>query len=288
MALIARVIPAFFYSSVISIALTIMSEISLKNTNRVILGVSSGTILGLSISTYISIRYGYPIVNVWLFLINVLALIIIMLFFPKMDGKIKRPEFEFHEITSTKFIVTVIFILFLGISVSTIYNYFAVILSSLTHISEELTLSIFLLFNGFASMIGTTLFGYLLIKNSKFAVLIYPIAFAAVILTMGMLIEIPTLTFITLMAFGFLDGSMHTIAQFWITSALKDTPEFANGFYLFINNFNRTIGILIGAFIVSYMNIHLLFTLPIIFLLFSVIFVRYRIKKYPESCENIQ
>ena len=287
LALFVRIIPAFVYSSVISIALTIMSEISPKNTNRVIVGVSSGTILGVSISTYTAVNYGYPAVNVWLLAANIIALIFIVLYFPKMEGKLEKQEFGFDEAYSIKFLVTVIFIVILGISVSTIYNYFAVILHSLTNISEGLTMSLFLLFNGIASMIGTAAFGLFLRRNSKLAILVYPISFSLVIFMVGMLIEMPLLTFVMLMAFGFLDGSMHTVTQYWITSALENTPEFANGCYLFLNNFNRTVGITIGAFIVSYANIHLLFTLPIILLLVSVFFARYRIKKYPESCRNV-
>ena len=287
LALILRVIPAFFYSSVISIALTIMSEISPKNTNRVILGVSSGTILGVSISTYIALNYGYATVNIWLFLINLVALAFIIKCFPPMEGKKKRYKFNIHDVISTKFLVSIAFVFILGISVSLVYNYFTVILASLTDIDEGLTVSLFLLFNGIASMIGTTAFGYFLIRNSKVAVLIYPFAFAIVILMVGMFIEIPIATFITLMAFGFLDGSMHTVSQYWITSALKEQPEFANGIYLFINNFNRTIGISAGAFIISYLNIHLLFSVPVALLLISIVFVRYRIEKYPKSCENV-
>ena len=287
LALLVRVIPAFFYSSVIGIALTITSEISAKSTNRVILGVSSGTIVGVSISTYIALKYGYPAVNVWLFLINMLALCFILQYFPKMPGKPKQREFDIDAIYTKKFLVSVIFIVILGISVSSIYNYFAVILATLSNINEELTISLFLFFNGIASMIGTTAFGYFLIKNSKLAILAYPLSFALVIFSMGMLIEMPILTFVTLMAFGFLDGSMHTVCQYWITSALKDSPEFANGCYLFLNNTNRTIGILTGAYVISYGNIHFLFTLPIVLLLLSTFFVKYRIDKYPESCENV-
>ena len=86
LALVIRLIPAFFYSSAISIALTVMGELEPDNVNRIVLGVSAGSILGLSISTQIGVTFGYPFVNAWLFLINVLALAGIWLLFPEMEG----------------------------------------------------------------------------------------------------------------------------------------------------------------------------------------------------------
>lgn len=89
--LFIRLLPAFFYSSAISIALTIMGELDPKNVNRIVLGVSAGSILGLSISTQIGVTFGYPFVNVWLCLINVLALVGIYLLFPEMEDHQSNP-----------------------------------------------------------------------------------------------------------------------------------------------------------------------------------------------------
>lgn len=287
MALLFRLIPAFVYSSVISIALTIMSEISPKNTNRVILGVSAGTILGLSISTYVGMKYDLPSVNIWLALINIFALIFIILFFPKMEGKSKRNELEFGNSISLNFLITTVFIMFVGIAVSILYNYFSVILITMTNIDDQSLLSFYLLFNGFAAIFGTVLFGYLLTKNSKLAVFSYPIAFMIVIALFGFFIHIPIAALILIIAFGFLDGSMHTISQYWITSANKDYPEFSNGFYLFINNINRTIGIFIGAIIIDHFNLNLLFILSVLLLICSIPFVLLRIRRYPETVQKI-
>ena len=45
LALFIRLLPAFFYSSAISIALTVMGTIDPENVNKVVLGVSAGSIL---------------------------------------------------------------------------------------------------------------------------------------------------------------------------------------------------------------------------------------------------
>ena len=70
----------------VTIGITIIGESNPDHVSRVVLGVSAGSILGLSISTQIGVTYGYPFVNAWIFLINVEALIGIYLLFPKMDG----------------------------------------------------------------------------------------------------------------------------------------------------------------------------------------------------------
>ena len=85
---------------------------------------------------------------------------------------------------------------------------------------------------------------------------------------------------VILILFGFLDGSMQTIAQYTISSAAKDTPEFANGFYLFIVNLNRTIGIVLGGFLIESWFTTSIIIISIISFGMSIPFIVYRFKKY--------
>ena len=198
-ALILRIIPAFLYSSIVSIALTLIEELSPNDTNKVLVGVSSGTILGLSISTYIGFHYGYPWVYSWIFLMNLFALIFVILFVPEIEGKIETNELQIASAFSLKFLVSAVFIFFVGVAVSITYNYFSIILVNLTKLSIPL-ISIFLLVNGLASMVGTSLFGRLIHQNSKLSVFIYPITFLVVIFSLANLITIDFDTFFLLMA----------------------------------------------------------------------------------------
>ncbi|MDO5809801.1 MAG: hypothetical protein Q4Q37_01800 [Methanobrevibacter sp.] len=93
---------------------------------------------------------------------------------------------------------------------------------------------------------------------------------------MGFAIDLPGHVFVLLIFFGLLDGSMHTISQFWLSSSVRDAQEFANGSYLFINNMNRAIGIFIGG-------IFLDSGLAILIILTSVAcpMAVYRIRKFP-------
>ena len=280
LALIVRLFPAFFYSSAISIALTMMSELSPNNVNKVVLGVSAGTILGLSISTHIGLEFGYQAVNVWIFSINLLALAAIKAFLPRMEGHEKNIGLQFECIKTKKFIVSVIFILFIGVAISVVYNYFTIILLDLTKIQNQM-ISIFLFSNGIASIIGTSLFGYLIHKKNNLVILIYPIVFMTVIFLLDLEVKVSIYVFALIIAFGMLDGSMHTISQYWISSSIKEAQEFANGVYLFTNNLNRSIGIYLGGILIEEQMIHMIFVTSMSLFLMSFPFVMYRIRKYP-------
>ncbi|WP_295621788.1 MFS transporter [uncultured Methanobrevibacter sp.] len=257
-----------------------MSEISPNDVNKVILGVSSGTILGLSISTHIGLGFGYQAVNIWIFFINLLALAVIKAFLPRMEGHEKDLNLQMQCIKTNKFIISVLFILFIGVAVSVVYNYFTIILLDLTNVHNEM-ICIFLFANGIASIVGTSLFGYLIHKRNNLAVLVYPIVFMTVIFLLGLEVKVSAYVFVLLIVFGMLDGSMHTISQYWISSSIKGAQEFANGVYLFTNNLNRSVGIFLGGLLIEWDMIYMIFVASITLFLMAFPFVMYRVRKYP-------
>ena len=279
-ALLIRLLPAFFYSSAISIALTIMGELEPDHVSRVVLGVSAGSILGLSISTQIGVTYGYPFVNAWIFLVNLLALVGIYFLFPEMEGHPANTIENFAVAREKRFIVSVIFTILIGIAISIIYNYFSTVLALFTKVPAH-SISTFLFANGIASVFGTSMFGFFINKKNNLPIAIYPIVFAVVVLLLGFAIDLPGHVFVLLIFFGLLDGSMHTISQFWLSSSVREAQEFANGSYLFINNMNRAIGIFIGGlFLDSGLAILIIVTSVACFLLACPMAV-YRIRKFP-------
>ena len=108
----------------------------------------------------------------------------------------------------------------------------------------------------------------------------YPFIFILLMLSMIICIEMEKPMFVILNLFGILDGSMQTIAQYTITSAARDTPEFANGFYLFIVNLNRTIGIVLGGVLIESWFTTSILIMSVISFAMSIPFVVYRFKKY--------
>lgn len=279
-ALFIRLLPAFLYSSAISIALTIMGELDPNNISKVILGVSAGSILGLSISTHIGVTLGYPFVNVWIFLINVFALIGIYFLFPKMDGHRTNTIKNFNFVRENYFRVSVLFTILIGVAISIVYNYFSTVLAFFTKVPVD-SISTFLFANGIASVFGTSLFGYFINKRNNLPIVIYPIVFAIVVLLLAFGVDVPEFVFVILIIFGLLDGSMHTISQYWLSSSLKEAPEFANGSYLFINNMNRAVGIFVGGLFLDWgLAVLIIFTSMTCFIL-ACPTALYRIKKYP-------
>lgn len=278
-AVILRIIPAFFYSTAISFALTYIGEMDPNNVNKVVLGITSGTVFGASFSIYLTTSYGFDYALVWIALTNVISLILTVLFLPEMKAKTESFLNQFHNAKCELFIVSIFSILFIGIGVSITYNFFTLLLETITKLPYD-ELSLFIFFNGLASVFGTSLMGRLMQKNLKLSVTAYPFIFILLMLSMIVCIQMEKPMFVILILFGILDGSMQTIAQYTITSAARDTPEFANGFYLFIVNLNRTIGIVLGGILIESWFTTSILIMSVISFVMSIPFIVYRFKKY--------
>lgn len=278
-AFILRIIPAFFYSTAISFVLTYMGDVDPNNVNKVVLGITSGAVFGASFSIFLTTNFGYNYALLWISLINLFTLILSVLFLPQINGKTESFLHQIHIAKCEIFIISIFSILFIGIGVSTTYNFFTYLLETLTHLPYD-ELSLFIFFNGLASVFGTSLIGKLMQKNLKLTVLLYPVVFIMLMLSMILCIHMEKPMFVILILFGLLDGSMQTIAQYTISSAAPDAPEFANGFYLFIVNLNRTIGIVVGGMLIeSWFTISILIMSVISFAM-AIPFLIYRFKKF--------
>lgn len=279
-AIIFRVIPAIIYPIVVSAALTIVGKISPNDTNKVVLGISAGSILGLSITTYLGLEMGYQTAMLWYFLIDLVAIVLTVLFIPTFEGNKEPVVLQISHAKSKVFLYSIIFVFFLEVGVSITYNYIPTYLSQVTHMDSEM-LFITLLLMGLISMVGTTLIGYLINKDGNKTILIYPITFAIVMFVVGSFAKIPFLEFCILMIFSLFDGSVYSVAQYWVTSSVREAPEFANGIFLLLCNVSIFIGTMIGGFIIDQIDILYIFYGSIIMILISSAFALIRIKKYP-------
>ena len=91
----------------------------------------------------------------------------------------------------------------------------------------------------------------------------------------------PIFEYISLMIFAIFDGSAYTIAQYWVTSSLREAPEFANGIFLLMSNLSIFIGTMIGGMIIDMIDIVYIFIGSVIMMIIAIPFVLIRIKKYP-------
>ena len=165
-----------------------------------------------------------------------------------------------------------------GISIT--YNYIPTYLSEVTQINGEM-LFITLFLMGLSALFGTTLSGYLIQKNANYTVLFYPVGFAITTFILGLFVKIPFFVFLILLIFGIFDGSACTISQYWVTSSVREAPEFANGLFLLMCNLSIFIGTMIGGIIIDTINIMYIFMGSIIMMLLAIPFVLIRIKTNP-------
>ena len=278
--LVFRIIPAFFYPIAVSSALTIVGKISPNDTNRVVLGISAGSILGLSITSYLGLTYGYQSAMLWYCLINFLSLILVYLFIPNFEGNKEPVALQLSHAKSKLFLFSIVYVFFMVVGISITYNYIPTYLSQVTLMNPDF-LFITLLLMGLISMVGTTLSGHLINVNGNLTVLFYPIGFSIIMFILGMVVRMPFMEFCVLMIFSIFDGSAYTISQYWVTSSVRQSPEFANGIFLLMCNMSIFIGTMIGGMIIDMIDIVYIFSGSVIMMLLAIPFVFIRIKSNP-------
>ena len=280
-ALVFRIIPAFFYPIAVSSALTIIGEVSPKDTNKVVLGISAGSILGLSITSYLGLTYGFEIAMLWYGAINIVAFILTLLFVPKFEGNKEPVVLQISHAKSMLFVYSIFYVFCMIVGISITYNYIPTYLSQVTLMNPEF-LFITLLLMGLVSMVGTTLCGYCIRKNGDLTILFYPIGFAIIMFVLGIFVRMPFIEFCVLMVFSIFDGSAYTVSQYWVTSAVPESPEFANGIFLLMCNTSIFIGTMIGGMIIDQIDITYIFIGSVIMMILAIPFVLIRIKKHPK------
>ena len=280
-ALIFRIIPAFFYPIAVSSALTIIGEVSPKDTNKVVLGISAGSILGLSITSYLGLTYGFESAMLWYGAINIVAFVLTLLFVPKFEGNKEPVVLQISHAKSMLFVYSIIYVFCMIVGISITYNYIPTYLSQVTLMNPEF-LFITLLLMGLVSMVGTTICGYCIRKNGDLTILFYPIGFTIIMFVLGLFVRMPFMEFCVLMIFSIFDGSAYTVSQYWVTSSVPESPEFANGIFLLMCNTSIFIGTMIGGMIIDQIDITYIFIGSVIMMILAIPFVLIRIRKHPK------
>lgn len=278
-ALIARIISAVFYPAFISIALTFCEEIAPADQKqdyitKILLGISVGSIVGLPITTALGTIFSYQIAMTWIFLINFLTLILILIFFPQLPGKSKSYEAPLKSLKSKEFILATTGIIMMPIGASIVYNYLSYFIQTILHIYTY-NLSIVLFVYGVISIFGTWIGGKLIYKKDKLTLLIFQIVCALVFLVIYLSVEYIAITLIFILIFGILDGVGYNLIQYIEASTLPDTPELANGVFLSVVNGGIAIGIAIGGVLVDGFGVMSIFPSGIIFIVLAFIILYY-------------
>ena len=276
-----RIFSAIFYPAFISIALTFCEKIAPEGQKqdyitRILLGISIGSIVGLPITTGLGTIFGYQVAMSWIFLFNLITLILIIILFPRIPGESKSYEMPMSSLKSKEFVLATAGIIMMPIGASMVYNYMPYFLQTVSHVYTY-RLSVLLFTYGLISIFGTWLGGKLIAKKDKATLIIFHLVCAAVFLGIYLFSDYLIPVLILVLIFGILDGMGYNLIQYIETSVLPDTPELANGIFLSVLNGGIAIGIAIGGFLVDGFGVMSIFTGGIIFLLVAFIFMLYLI-----------
>lgn len=274
-----RIFSAIFYPAFISIALTFCEKIAPADQKqdyitKILLGISVGSIVGLPITTGLGTIFGYQVAMTWIFLFNLLTLILIMIFFPNVSGESKSYEIPLSSLKSKEFILATVGIIMMPIGASIVYNYLPYFLQTVSHVYTY-KLSILLFAYGIISIFGTWVGGKLIAKKDKETLIIFQLVCALVFLGIFFFSDYLIPVLILILIFGILDGMGYNLIQYIETSLLQDSPELANGIFLSVLNGGIAIGIAIGGFLVDDFGVMSIFTGGILFLLLAFIFLVY-------------
>lgn len=274
-----RILSAIFYPAFISIALTFCEKIAPAGEEqdyitKILLGISIGSIVGLPITTGLGTIFGYQVAMSWIFMFNLMTLILIIIFFPSIPGKSKSYEMPLSSLKSKKFVLATAGIIMMPIGASIVYNYLPYFLQTVSHVYTY-RLSIFLFIYGIISIFGTWLGGKLIYKKDKATLIIFQLVCASVFLGIYLLNDCLIAALILILVFAVLDGMGYNLIQYIETSLLPASPELANGIFLSVLNGGIAIGIAIGGFLVDGFGVMSIFTSGILFLIIAFILLVY-------------
>lgn len=255
-ALVARVIPAFFHPVYVSMALSVAgASVSEKEApkaiSKVFIGVSAGMVLGVPVVSFIAHLISLEVAMSFFAIVNIFTFIATIIFVPSMPVQ-ERLSYgsQLKILTHGIAWLSILAVLFLNAAVFGVYSYLAEFLGVVTNMSANL-ISTMLLVYGFANIVGNVIAGRLLTVYPIRSVTIFPIVLTALYLIFFFVVELTIPTAIIILVWGILAGIGANINQYWVMSAAPKAPDFANGLFLTSVNLGTTIGSGIAGVVIA-------------------------------------
>lgn len=255
-ALIARVIPAFFHPVYVSMALSVAgASVSEKEApkaiSKVFIGVSAGMVLGVPVASFIADTISLQVAMSFFAIVNIFTFIATILFIPSMPVQ-ERLSYgsQLKILTHGMMWLSILAVLFLNAAIFGVYSYLAEYLDVVTNMSANI-ISAMLLVYGLANIVGNVIAGRLLTDHPIHSVTVFPIALTAVYLIFFFVAELTVPTAIIILVWGILAGIGANINQYWVMSAAPKTPDFSNGLFLTSVNLGTTIGSGVAGVIIA-------------------------------------
>lgn len=283
-ALIARVLPAFFHPIYVSLALTVAGtsvdeEEAPKAISKVLMGVSGGMVLGVPIVSFIANTTSLTVGMLFFAFVNLIALIATIFLIPAQPASEKLTYKE--QLTCLKYPITWISILgvvFLNGSIFGVYSFVSEFLATVTNLADH-SISIMLLVYGLANIVGNVIGGKELSARPIRFICVFPILLGVVYVVLFFLGMFTLSMAITTLLWGILAGAAGNINQYWITSVTKDAPEFGNGLFLAATNLGTTIGTTICGLFITSMGINYVVLGGMLMLAVSLLLILFRVMK---------
>ncbi|MBQ6449029.1 MAG: MFS transporter [Bacillus sp. (in: Bacteria)] len=291
-ALIARIIPAFFHPIYCSLAFSVAAdsvskEEAPKAVSKVFVGVSAGMVVGVPIASFIASAVSLQMALAFFSLVNAINFLATWIYVPSMPVKEKLSYGT--QISVLKKLITwqsIVAVIFLNSAVFGVYSYLAEYLKTVTNMSSNVITITLMVFGG-ANIIGNIVAGKLLTKNAQKTIISFPIALGAIYLLIFLFGHFSISMAVITLIWGILAGVGGNINQYWIMSAAPESPDFANGLFISSCNVGTTIGTALGGMFIAGLGTQYVVLVGGISLVLSAMFIMIRISMYRTNADQL-
>ncbi|MGG1519324.1 MFS transporter [Paenibacillus oryzisoli] len=287
-ALIARVIPAFFHPVYCSLAFTVAAdsvneEEAPKAVSKILIGVSAGMVIGVPIASFIANTASLQMAMVFFAGVNVIVFLATFLFIPSMPVE-KRLSYgaQLSVLKKTMTWISIAAVILLNSAVFGVYSYLAEYLKTVTNMSPN-TISFMLFMYGGANIVGNVIAGKLLTNRAIRFIVSFPFILGIVYIMLFFFgtfsLPVAIITFI----WGILAGIGGNINQYIMVSAAPEAPDFANGLFLTSANLGTTLGTAVGGLFISGMGTQYVVIVGVLSLILSSVTLLVRRYRFPPA-----
>jgi MFS transporter, DHA1 family, inner membrane transport protein len=285
LALVARIVPAFFHPIYCSLAFTVAAdsvskEEAPKAVSKVFIGVSAGMVVGVPIVSFIANAASIEMAMAFFAIVNAIVFLATLIFVPSMPVEEKLSYgAQLSVLKKSITWLSIVAVILLNSAIFGVYSYLTEYLKTVTNMSSN-TISLMLLIYGGANIIGNIAAGKLLTKNANKSVVIFPFALGAVYIILFLFGQFTIPMAILTLIWGILAGIGGNINQYWIMSSASESPDFANGLFLTAVNLGTTIGAAAGGLFISELGTQYVVFVGLLSLLLSSVMIFLRNYKF--------
>ena len=281
LALIARIVPAFFHPIYCSLAFTVAAasvskEEAPKAVSKVFIGVSAGMVVGVPIASFIANAASLEMAMAFFAIVNAIVFIATLIFVPSMPVEEKLSYgAQLSVLKKSITWLSIVAVILLNSAVFGVYSYLAEYLKTVTNMSSN-TISLMLFIFGGANIIGNIVAGKLLTKNAIKSVVSFPFVLGAVYIILFLFGQFTIPMAIITLIWGILAGIGGNINQYLIMSSAPEAPDFANGLFLTSCNLGTTFGAAVGGLFISEMGTQYVVFVGLLSLVLSLVTILLR------------